>query len=89
MLPAADKSPTTLECVQQPGDVIWVPNDWWHETCGLDEYSIGIGGVTYKGCCNDLHGQGAGPGGCAARGEPNGYGIDDIPYCQENHCESL
>ena len=32
----------------QPGEVIWVPNYWWHETCGLDEYSAGIGGITYQ-----------------------------------------
>ena len=35
-------------CDQQEGEVIWSPGFWWHETCGLDEYSVGIGGVTYK-----------------------------------------
>lgn len=46
MLDPATKSATTLECTQKPGDVIWVPNYWWHETCGLDPYSIGLGGIT-------------------------------------------
>ena len=25
---AHGKSPTSLECVQQPGEIIWVPNYW-------------------------------------------------------------
>jgi len=40
-----------LHCDQQEGDVIWVPSYWWHETCGLEDFSIGLGALTYDGCC--------------------------------------
>ena len=26
------------------GTILWTPRGWWHETCGLDVYNIGIGG---------------------------------------------
>ena len=35
-----------LLCDQQPGDIMWTPSWWWHETCALEEYSIGLGAVT-------------------------------------------
>lgn len=35
-----------LHCDQREGDVIWVPDYWWHETCGLEDYSIGLGALT-------------------------------------------
>ena len=41
-----------LVCDQGPGDIMWVPDQWWHETCGLDNWTIGIGGVTYEGAEN-------------------------------------
>ena len=28
---------------------MWIPDGWWHETCNLDDFSSGIGGVTYAG----------------------------------------
>jgi hypothetical protein len=40
-----------LHCDQQEGEVMWVPDDWWHETCSLDTFTMGIGGVGYDGCC--------------------------------------
>ncbi|KAL1520158.1 hypothetical protein AB1Y20_023628 [Prymnesium parvum] len=43
-----------LHCDQQEGEVLWLPSFWWHETCGLDDFSIGLGGITYKGCCDDI-----------------------------------
>ena len=41
---------TALHCDQEEGDVIWVPDFWWHETCGLDDFSIGLGALTYDTC---------------------------------------
>lgn len=32
-----------LSCVQEPGDIIWFPKDWYHTTCALDEWTVGIG----------------------------------------------
>ena len=37
----------------EPGDVVWVPDYWWHETCGLDKWNIGVGGVTYPGSAHE------------------------------------
>jgi len=31
-------------CLMLPGETIWVPDNWWHATCNLDPYTIGLGG---------------------------------------------
>lgn len=36
-------------CVQGPGETMFVPNAWWHGTCSLDEYSVGTGGGLFQG----------------------------------------
>ena len=79
------KTPTTLDCIQKAGDVIWVPNYWWHETCGLDEFSAGIGGITYKGCCDDIERGTPSEVDCTdgTWGPGTNYGLDNIPHCQE------
>ena len=28
--------------------VIFVPTDWWHATCNLDPYTIGVGGQLWR-----------------------------------------
>jgi len=79
----------TLHCDQQEGEVIWVPSWWWHETCGLEPFSIGIGGITYAGCCEDRLGDGN--FGCKPHqpGAQN-YAINDIPACSEGRkCGTL
>ena len=38
----------TIVCDQKAGEVLWLPNYWWHETCGMEDYSIGMGAVTYE-----------------------------------------
>ena len=30
-------------CVQQPGEIIWFPKDWFHATCSMDAWTAGIG----------------------------------------------
>jgi len=30
-------------CVMKPGEVIFVPDDWWHATCNLETYTVGVG----------------------------------------------
>lgn len=32
-----------LECVVEKGDVMYVPDFWWHATCNLDPYTVAIG----------------------------------------------
>lgn len=59
--------------------MIWVPDFWWHETCGMDSYSVGIGGITYEGVS-------APSAPCRA---PDEYRVDDIPYCKTTKCPSL
>ena len=83
------KIETSLECLQEPGEVIWVPNYWWHETCGLDPFSAGIGGITYKGCCADLDSSVAPDVDCTSFSEGTSYGVRDIPHCREHTCGTL
>ena len=33
-----------MVCVQNPGDVMYLPKGWWHGTCGLEEWNVGVGG---------------------------------------------
>lgn len=35
--------PGTTTIIQEPGTIIWFPKDWYHATCALDEWSLGIG----------------------------------------------
>ena len=82
------KTTSTLDCIQNAGEVMWVPNYWWHETCGLDEFSAGIGGITYKGCCEDIKSS-VPPDVKCKRYDEGGYGIRDIPHCKEHECGTL
>lgn len=31
-------------CLQRPGEVMLVPTAWWHATCNLAPYTLGLGG---------------------------------------------
>ena len=79
-----------LHCDQQEGDMIWVPDYWWHETCGLDNFSIGLGALTYDGCCPDVKLKQKHV--CNKNGHTGvTYGVHDIPSCQngERTCAGL
>lgn len=39
-----------VQCVQMPGEVLWLPARWSHATCNLDALTVGIGG---QGDLND------------------------------------
>ena len=45
--PSAAKPLDALVCDQDPGDVMWTPSFMWHETCSLDQWTIGVGGCSY------------------------------------------
>mmetsp|Transcript_16224 Transcript_16224/g.19814 ORF Transcript_16224/g.19814 Transcript_16224/m.19814 type:complete len:1003 (+) Transcript_16224:128-3136(+) len=32
-----------LSVLQQPGDTIYVPQNWWHATCALDDWTVAVG----------------------------------------------
>ena len=32
-----------LFCISRPGDILFVPEGWWHATWNLDDFVIGIG----------------------------------------------
>ena len=36
-----------IHCMAQPGEVIVVPDGWWHATCNMLPYTIAIGGQTW------------------------------------------
>ena len=91
----ANKPEEALHCDQQEGDVIWVPDYWWHETCGLEEFSIGLGALTYDGCCPAADLERVED--CSARREASRgdrgevYSVKDIPACAsgERTCGGL
>ena len=83
------KSENTMICDQREGDILWLPNYWWHETCGIEDYSVGMGALTYEGCE-------APPGAHPPKCQPNGnekkvYSVQDIEFCteKEENCLSL
>eukprot|EP00956_Cyclotella_meneghiniana_P003833 scaffold4616_cov29-Cyclotella_meneghiniana.AAC.2 len=32
-----------MACIQNAGEVMYLPKDWWHATCGLEEWNVGVG----------------------------------------------
>ena len=36
-----------LHCMAHEGDVVVVPDDWWHATCNMLPYTLAIGGQTW------------------------------------------
>jgi hypothetical protein len=32
-----------MMCIQNPGEVMYLPKNWWHATCGLEEWNVGVG----------------------------------------------
>ena len=39
-----ERIPGTLACTQNAGEIIVLPTAWWHATCNLGEFTVGIGG---------------------------------------------
>ena len=38
------QSKSEVICTQGPGEVVIVPTTWWHATCNVEPYTLGIGG---------------------------------------------
>ena len=36
-----------IHCVAYPGEVVVVPDNWWHATCNMAPYTLAIGGQTW------------------------------------------
>ena len=36
--------PNTLACIQRENEIMTLPTAWWHSTCNLDNFTIGVGG---------------------------------------------
>lgn len=76
----------TIMFTQRSGDLLWLPSWWWHETCGVDAFSFGLGGITFPNCCHeddrayDCRG---------STEEGHSYSVLDIEYCRENHCSNI
>jgi hypothetical protein len=80
---------TTVQCDQDEGTIMWVPAGWWHETCGLDSYFIGLGGTTYDGA-DEYQGKEA-ESECITAAPRSEYQTKQVPYCQasEDACPAL
>ncbi|CAE7233826.1 FCA1, partial [Symbiodinium microadriaticum] len=44
MLKQATPPPGTLTCVTGPGEMLLLPDEWIHATCGLTEFTAAAGG---------------------------------------------
>jgi len=33
----------TFTSLQEPGDFMWLPKNWYHATCALEDWSVGVG----------------------------------------------
>ena len=98
-LPSAE-TPTPLVCDVEEGDTMWVPAQWWHETCNLDEYTVGVGGLVYMHNGSASKGRGAPTDGWHVDGRPRcgdeqvggratEYDVDELPHCQAYGCSTL
>jgi hypothetical protein len=74
------RTPRMQVCDQMEGDTMWVPDWWWHETCGLDKYSVGVGGITFEG---------AEKRSASRECAEYEYRMNDIPWCAEHGCPAL
>ena len=43
-------------CIAHPGEVVVVPDGWWHATCNLAPYTLAIGGQTWDAHAGPLFG---------------------------------
>lgn len=49
----SDLAPSTVECEQKSGEILFIPSGWWHATCNLD-WVVGIGGQGLQGLAGPL-----------------------------------
>ena len=94
-------SPSPLVCDVNEGETMWVPAQWWHETCSLDDFTVGVGGLIHDSNATDLPTmRGALDDGWRATDRPpcgdeekggriTEYDVDDIPHCQRKGCSTL
>ena len=53
-----------IYCAVDPGELIWVPHQWWHATCNGDPYTVAIGGqdfVPFKDFMKTMNADGSMP----------------------------
>jgi hypothetical protein len=74
-------SDSTLVCEHRAGEVLWLPEGWWHETCAVESFSIAIGALTTLSNAGQLGGGRQ----CA----PEEYTTRDLAFCRTNFCPSL
>ena len=43
-----DRQDPRMQCVIHPGELLYLPERWWHATCNLEKWTIGIGGQGWK-----------------------------------------
>ena len=47
-------APSAVSCVQQSGEILFIPSGWWHATCNLEEFVVGVGGQGLAGLGSPL-----------------------------------
>lgn len=72
-------APDARVCEHGEGEIMWVPEGWWHETCTRG-FSIAVGALT------TLTASGFAPARPCGPGE---YTTADLDYCATNSCPGL
>ena len=90
---------STVVCDQPVGSIMWVPAGWYHETCSLDDFMVGMGALSYDGANEPPSHP---PRNCSIPADmdthevTNGnmeketeYNIGDISFCATSLCPQL
>ena len=43
-----DRQDPRMQCVIHPGELLYLPERWWHSTCNQEKWTIGVGGQGWK-----------------------------------------
>ena len=76
-----------LHCDQKEGEILWLPNFWWHETCSVGDFTMGVGGLTTDDCCpEEIQYE---TFDCMHRDEGISFSLNDITSCTSGTCDTL
>ena len=72
-----------IEFDLQENEILYLPDYWWHETCGLGDFAAGIGGLVNFDNHRSRARRGNFAGTCKGENEGTLYTLADIPYCAQ------
>ena len=76
------RGPESLVCEAAWGDVMYIPEGWWHETCSLDPFSVGVGALL-EDSDSTL------PRGHNRTCPTSSYRTQELSFCQNHECAEM